>query len=90
MNDYVKSYTLLGVDGKPYQSSTPGLLGGHKKLKIYGRLDCPSALRYIAKGQYVKNRVFFKDEETAIAAGFRPCAKCMPKEYKLWKEKQGK
>jgi methylphosphotriester-DNA--protein-cysteine methyltransferase len=90
MNDSVKTYTLLGVDGKPYQSSTPGLLGGHKKLKIYGRLDCPSALRYIAKGQYVKNRVFFKDEETAIAAGFRPCAKCMPKEYKLWKEKQGK
>ena len=90
MNDSVKTYTLLGVDGKPYQSSTPGLLGGHKKLKIYGRLDCPSALRYIAKGQYVKNRVFFKDEETAIAAGFRPCAKCMPKEYKLWKDKQGK
>ena len=90
MNDSVKTYTLLSVDGKPYQSSTPGLLGGHKKLKIYGRLDCPSALRYIAKGQYVKNRVFFKDEETAIAAGFRPCAKCMPKEYKLWKEKQGK
>ena len=25
-----------------------------------------------------------------IAAGFRPCAKCMPKEYKLWKDKQGK
>ena len=90
MNDYVKSYTLLGVDGKSYQSSTPGLLGGHKKLKIYGRLDCPSALRYLAKGQYVKNRVFFKDEKTAIAAGFRPCAKCMPKEYKLWKDKQGK
>ena len=90
MNDSVKTYTLLGVDGKTYQSSTPGLLGGHKKLKIYGRLDCPSALRYIAKGQYVKNRVFFKDEETAIAAGFRPCAKCMPKEYKLWKDRQGK
>ena len=90
MNDSVKTYTLLGVDGKSYQSSELGLLGGHKKLKIYGRLDCPSALRYIAKGQYVKNRVFFKDEETAIVAGFRPCAKCMPKEYKLWKDKQGK
>ena len=89
MNDSIKTYTLLGADGKFYQSSTPGLLGGHKKLKIYGRLDCPSALRYIAKGQYVKNRVFFKDEETAIAAGFRPCAKCMPKEYKLWKNRQG-
>ena len=90
MNDSVKIYTLVGADGKSYHSYTPGLLGGHKKLKIYGRLDCPSALRYIAKGQYVKNRVFFKDEETAIAAGFRPCAKCMPKEYKLWKDKQGK
>lgn len=64
MNDSIKTYTLLGVDGKSYQSSTPGLLGGHKKLKIYGRLDCPSALRYIAKGQYVKNRVFFKDGQT--------------------------
>ena len=56
--------------------------------KIYGRLDCPSALRWIAKGHYVKNRVFFKDEATAIAAGYRPCAVCMPNEYKKWKEKQ--
>lgn len=85
-----KEYKLLGADGLFYNSTTPGRLGGHKKLKIYGRLDCPSALRFIAKGQYVQHRVFFKDEETAIAAGFRPCAKCMPKEYKLWKEKQGK
>lgn len=63
-------------------------LGGHKRLKIYGRLDCPSALRYIAKGQYVNNRVFFKDEIVTRAAGYRTCAKCMPEEYKLWKEKQ--
>lgn len=33
MNDSVKTYTLLGVDGKPYQSSTPRLLGGHKKAE---------------------------------------------------------
>ena len=90
MDGSTKIYRLLGADGKTYESTTPGLLGGHKKLKIYGRLDCPSALRVIAKGQYVKYRVFFKDEETAIAAGFRPCARCMPEEYKLWKEKQGK
>ena len=67
-----KIYHLLDADGKPYESDTPGTLGGHCKLKIYGRLDCPSALRYIAKGQYVKYRVFFKDEETTIAAGYRP------------------
>jgi hypothetical protein len=79
-------YTLLDKDGKQCFSRTPGTFGGHRKLKIYGKLDCPSALRYIAKGQYVKHRVFFKDENTAIAAGYRPCAKCMKKEYDLWKE----
>jgi hypothetical protein len=40
-------------------SETPGALGGHRKNKIYGRLDCPGALRWIAKGHYVKQRVFF-------------------------------
>ena len=83
-----KVYHLIGADGKPYDSTEPGTLGGHKGLKIYGRLDCPSALRYIAKGQYVKYRVFFKDEATAIAAGYRPCAVGMKEEYKRWKEKQ--
>ena len=82
-------YHLIGRDGKPYDSETPGTLGGHRKLKIYGRLDCPSALRYIAKGQYVAHRVFFADEETAIAAGYRPCAKCMSEAYRRWKEQQG-
>lgn len=81
-------YHLMGIDRKIYKSETPGKFGGHRKLKIYGRLDCSSALRYIEKGQYIKYRVFFKDEETAIAAGYRPCAKCMPEEYKKWKEKQ--
>ena len=82
-------YHLIGKDGKPYDSETPGTLGGHRKLKIYGRLDCPSALRYIARGQYVAHRVFFADEETAIAAGYRPCGKCMPEAYRRWKEQQG-
>lgn len=81
----MKTYKLLNPHGQVYESETPGTLGGHRKLKIYGRLDCPSALRYIAKGQYIQYRVFFADEETAIAAGFRPCAKCMPQEYKAWK-----
>lgn len=81
-----KMFKLLDSNGKEYFSEEKGTLGGHKKLKIYGRLDCPSALRYIEKGQYVQHRVFFADEETAIAAGYRPCAKCMPDEYKKWKE----
>lgn len=80
-----RQYTLIGADGRPYQSDEPGALGGHRRSKIYGRLDCPGALRWIARGHYVKQRVFFRDEETAIAAGFRPCAVCMPEQYRAWK-----
>ena len=88
MSDECKKYKLIGPDGKEYLSDVKGTLGGHRRLKIYGRLDCPSALRYIARGQYVPHRVFFADEDTAIAAGYRPCAVCMPEQYKLWKAKQ--
>ena len=41
-------YHLLDHNGILYDSEEPGKLGGHKRLKIYGRLDCPSAVRYIA------------------------------------------
>ena len=82
-----KQYKLLGPDG-PYTSETPGELGGHRRNKIYGRLDCSGALRWIAKGHYVKQRVFFKDEATAIRCGFRPCAVCMREEYAAWKQSQ--
>lgn len=78
-------YTLIDEHGRPYKSITPGVLGGHRKLKIYGRLDCPSANRALAKGQYKQYRVFFKNEQTATAAGYRPCARCLHEEYKRWK-----
>lgn len=85
-----KVYKLIDRNGNTYESATPGTLGGHRKLKIYGRLDCPSAKRYIAKGQYVQYRVFFADEATAIAAGYRPCGVCMKDAYKKWKAVKGK
>ncbi len=87
-NDTKKLYKLIGADGNPYFSEQKGILGGHKGLKIYGRLDCPSVLRHIACGGYVKHRVFFADEETAIAAGYRPCAACMKEQYALRKQRQ--
>ena len=62
-----------------------GTIGGHRLTRIYGRLDCPSALRAIAKGGYVTHRVFFADEATAVAAGYRPCARCLPVQYREWK-----
>ena len=78
-------YTLIGSDGKPYRSATPGTLGGHRRSRIYGRLDCPSALRALANGGYASHRVFFADEASAVAAGYRPCARCLPDEYRAWK-----
>jgi hypothetical protein len=83
-----RTYTLIGADGRPYESATPGTLGGHRRSKGYGRLDCPTALRWIARGHYVRHRVFFADEPTAIAAGYRPCARCLPERYALWKAAQ--
>jgi methylphosphotriester-DNA--protein-cysteine methyltransferase len=79
------AYTLLGPDRKPYASDVPGKLGGNRSTRIFGRLDCPGAARHIASGGYVKNRVFFADEAAAWAAGYRPCATCMPAEYAEWK-----
>ena len=78
-------YTLLGADGKPRRSRAKGTLGGHRRNRGYGRLDCPAALRWIAKGHYVRHRVFFADEATALAAGYRPCAACLPDRYAAWK-----
>ena len=84
----MKTYTLIGPDGRSYASATPGTLGGHRGNRVYGRLDCPGALRWIARGHYVDRRVFFADEPTAVAAGYRPCATCMPAEYRTWKERR--
>lgn len=83
-----KQYKLVNESGKEYISDCKGAIGGHKKLKIYGRLDCPSALRHLEKGHYAKHRVFFADEQTAKAAGYRPCGICMKEAYMKWKEKQ--
>ena len=79
-------YFLTDRNGKQYLSAKPGQLGGHRKLKIYGKLDCPSANHHIANGDYVRHRVFFADEETATAAGYRPCGVCMKEKYQEWKD----
>ncbi|WP_349774739.1 Ada metal-binding domain-containing protein [Microvirga terrae] len=77
-------YKLLNAQRKIYLTEAPGTLGGYRPNRIYGRLDCPSALRHLASGQYAKHRVFFADEATAIAAGFRPCGVCMKARHELW------
>ena len=43
----------------------------------------------IARGGYVTQRVFFLSEGDARAAGYRPCAVCLPAAYASWKAQQG-
>ena len=88
MTTPAKTWTLIGHDGTPYSSDAPGALGGHRRGRIYGRLDCRAALQAITHGGYIKQRVFFADESTAVRAGYRPCAVCMPNEYASWKAAQ--
>jgi len=84
-----KQYRLVGPDGATYWSDEKGEFGGHrhnnKLYWVYGRMDCPAALNAIAKGGYVADRVFFRNEADAIGACFRPCHSCMPARYKEWK-----
>jgi hypothetical protein len=56
-------------------------LAGNKKLKIYGTLRCASGKR-----MKTEHRVFFKNEEEAIADDYRPCGNCLAAEYKIWKK----
>ncbi|MGH3379598.1 MAG: Ada metal-binding domain-containing protein [Actinoallomurus sp.] len=81
-----KRFTLLGADRQPYECPTPGTWGGYRRGHIYGRLDCPAALLAIARGGYVTHRVFFADEATALAAGYRPCGVCCPHRYLAWRD----
>ena len=81
-----RTFRLLGADGAFYLSTAPGTLGGNRRSKIYGRLECPSALAALRRGDsYRASRVFFADEASAVAAGYRPCARCLPERYAVWK-----
>jgi methylphosphotriester-DNA--protein-cysteine methyltransferase len=81
-----KRYLLLNARGVEFSTRQPGQFGGHRRSKIYGKLDCPSALNWIVKGHYVAHRVFFRDARTARLAGYRPCANCLPDDYAAWKK----
>ncbi len=83
-----RRYLRFGPDRVSYAAATPGTFAGHRRTRIYGRLDCLAARRAIDRGGYVQHRVFFADEKTAVAAGFRPCAVCLPDEYRAWTQLQ--
>ena len=78
-----KRYRLLAANGTTYESDRPGELGGNRSARIYGRLNCGTAVAALSKG-YAQHRVFFADEAVAIAAGYRPCGNCLRAQYRKW------
>lgn len=56
-------------------------LGGNRRLKIYGTLNCNSGKRMNRE-----NRVFFSSEKEAIACRYRPCGHCLKSKYNEWKQ----
>ncbi|MDO4961918.1 MAG: Ada metal-binding domain-containing protein [Eubacteriales bacterium] len=80
----MKQYKLLGADGSIYLSDTPGEYGGNSKQRVYGRMNCGTKLASMRRfpSKYEQSRVFFADEKTALAAGYRPCGNCLRQKYK--------
>ncbi len=81
-------FSITDSNNQQFLSKIKGNWGGHKLLKIFGKLNCPSALYWIDKGHYTKHRVFFHNVKNAMQAGYRPCAKCLPEAYSAWKSKK--
>lgn len=69
-------YTITRADGTTFRSPIPGLFAGIKTTMRYGRLDCASGKRALAK-----NREFFHFSEDAEARGYKPCRNCKPEPY---------
>ena len=78
-------YTLLGADRRPTAARPPARSAGTAAARSTAGSTARAALRAIAAGGYVAHRVFFADEPTAVAAGYRPCAVCLPQAYRTWK-----
>ncbi|GAA2985989.1 Ada metal-binding domain-containing protein [Streptomyces lactacystinicus] len=69
-----RRYTLTGPDNRPYSSTTPGTLGGHRRGRRYGRLALLAALRALPAGLHVRHprrdgRLDCPSALRAIAAG---------------------
>lgn len=86
----MKTYTLTASAGTTYRSTTKGTYGGNSAQRVYGRMDCGVARdqRRRFPTTMAAHRVFFADEATAIAAGYRPCGSCLRETCRAWRAQQ--
>jgi len=81
---------VTGADGRQFASRLPGQVGWHVAVASMDVLIAVRHCRRLPVGGYVRQRVFFVHEEDARAAGYRPCAVCMPAAYAVWKNGQAR
>jgi len=77
-----RTYTLLGADRRPYRKHGAGAVRRPPPgpdLRPTRTARRPGGA--IARGATWAHRVFFADQPTAVAAGYRPCAVCLPAAY---------
>ena len=84
----MRTYTLTAPDGSTYESTTKGALGGNRRQRVYGTMDCGVARDQLRRfpDTMRAHRVFFADEASAVAAGYRPCGSCLREAYRRWKD----
>jgi len=68
-----KKYRVINEQGKEVWTTTPGVFGGYRPRKIYGRLDCKIGMR-----MKKENRIFFSSRQAALNADYRACKNCKP------------
>ncbi len=84
----MKTYTLLAPTGPRTRARPPApsvATAGAGSTDAWTARPRGAPSRRAATAPY---RVFFADEETAIAAGYRPCHTCLREAYTAWKAAQ--
>lgn len=91
-------YRVVGEDGVERESTVRAEIVGIRwsgpDKPIYGSLEgCAPAKRALKRCDehpdtpcpIRERRVFLANERAAVAAGFRPCGRCFPADYREWK-----
>ncbi len=63
----------------------PKTICGNKRTKIFGKATCSATNGHLVLNSTLSDSMVFESKEEAISLGYRPCARCMPKDYAKWR-----
>ena len=62
----------------------PNMFCGSNKTKVFGKATCSATNGHSIVNLDYRSGHIFESKDEAIKLGFRPCARCMRKEYAEW------